>query len=114
MGLLASAHDLSDGGLAVALAESCLRGGRGCVLDLDSAGLLVSLFSESAARAVVSIRPDGDAIDQFRQLAEERYQTPIAHIGSVLGDSLKLLGEFEIPLAELAQVWRGTLPAIFG
>ena len=33
-GLLASAHDLSDGGLAIALAESCLRGGRGCWISL--------------------------------------------------------------------------------
>jgi phosphoribosylformylglycinamidine synthase len=111
--LVASAHDLSDGGLAIALAESCLRGGRGCVVDLASADPFVDLFSESAARAVISIRPDGNAVDEFYRLAEE-HQTFFAHIGTVTGDSLVVSGLFEIPLEELSRVWRGALPAIFG
>ena len=55
-GLLAAAHDLSDGGLAVALAESCLRGGTGCRVRLPG-DPFTALFSESAARAVVAVRP---------------------------------------------------------
>src|SRR5437764_3988525 len=51
-GLLAAAHDLSDGGLAVALAELCLRGGLGCRVALPGDPFSY-LFSESAARAVV-------------------------------------------------------------
>ena len=47
-GVLASAHDLSDGGLAIALAESCLRGGRGCAVALPG-DPFTALFSESAA-----------------------------------------------------------------
>ena len=55
-GLLSAAHDLSDGGLAVALAESCLRGGTGCTVRLPD-DPFTALFSESAARAVVAVRP---------------------------------------------------------
>ena len=46
-GLLTAAHDLSDGGLAVALAESCLRGGAGCTVRLPG-DPFTALFSESA------------------------------------------------------------------
>ena len=58
-GLLAAAHDLSDGGLAIALAECCLAGGPG--LHRRAARPSASstcLFSESAARAVVAVRPE--------------------------------------------------------
>jgi phosphoribosylformylglycinamidine synthase len=115
-GLLASAHDLSDGGLAIALAESCMHGGRGCELvlpgepDLPSDDFTV-LFSESAARALVSVPPGRG--DEF--IAHARQQGfPVAALGTVTGDSLAITGQFEIPLDELSEVWRGTLPAIFG
>src|SRR5215210_3097173 len=52
-GAIGSAHDLADGGLAQALAESALRYGTGAVLRLDG-DPFVALFSESAARAVVT------------------------------------------------------------
>jgi phosphoribosylformylglycinamidine synthase II len=118
-GLLASAHDLSDGGLAIALAESCLRGGRGCRVSLAGVpGLLglpgdgfAALFSESAARAVVTVRPQRAA--EFAALAAG-LGVPAALIGTVSGDALDVTGEFEIPLAELSRVWRDALPAIFG
>jgi phosphoribosylformylglycinamidine synthase II len=118
-GLLASAHDLSDGGLAIALAESCLRGGRGCRVSLAGVpglpGLpgdgFAALFSESAARAVVTVRPQRAA--EFAALAAG-LGVPAALIGTVSGDALDVTGEFEIPLAELSRVWRDALPAIFG
>ena len=56
-----AAHDLSDGGLALALAECCLAGGSGCTGDACPATPFVGLFSESAARAVVAVRPDAEA-----------------------------------------------------
>src|SRR5208283_2680610 len=59
-GLLAAAHDLSDGGLAVALAESCLRGQAGCVVRLPG-DPFTALFSESAGRCVVAVRPGAEA-----------------------------------------------------
>jgi phosphoribosylformylglycinamidine synthase len=110
-GLLASAHDLSDGGLAIALTESCLRGGRGCEADLGSADPFIDLFSESAARALVSVPQERAA--EFTALALSQ-DVPFRHIGRVAGESLKITGVLEVRLDELSQVWRGALPAIFG
>jgi phosphoribosylformylglycinamidine synthase II len=109
-GLLSAAHVLSDGGLAVALAESCLRGAVGCRVRLPGDPFTV-LFSESAARAVVAVRPGAEAaVEQLR----EAHGVPGATIGSVGGDSLAVDGCFDIPLAELAAVHARTLPALFG
>jgi phosphoribosylformylglycinamidine synthase II len=109
-GLLAACHDLSDGGLAVALAESCLRGGTGCSLRRPD-DPFTALFSESAARAVVAVRPASQTA--FGQLAEA-HGVPAAAIGRTGGDSLTVDGCFAIPLAELAAVHTRTLPALFG
>ena len=109
-GLLASAHDLSDGGLAVALAESCLAGGIGVSVTLPG-DPFEALFSESAARAVVEVRPGAEA--EFGLLCAGA-GVPAFVIGSTGGDSLAVSGQFEIPLPELAAVHSGPLPALFG
>jgi len=108
--LLSAAHDLSDGGLAVALAESCLRGGVGCRVELPG-DPFTWLFSESAARAIVVVRPGAEAA--LGRLARE-HGVPGTAIGTVGGDSLTVSGCFAIPLAELAAVHAQTLPALFG
>jgi phosphoribosylformylglycinamidine synthase subunit PurL len=109
-GVLASAHDLSDGGLAIALAEACLYGGRGCAVALRG-DAFTGLFSESAARALVSVVPGRES--EFAALAEE-HGVPATVLGVTTGDALTVEGSFEIPLTELERVWTGTLPAIFG
>ncbi len=109
-GLLTAAHDLSDGGLAVALAESCLRGGTGCTVRVPGDPFTV-LFSESAARCVVAVRPGAEAA--FGEL-RSAHGVPGQAIGTVGGDSLTVDGWFAIPLAELAAVHAQTLPALFG
>jgi phosphoribosylformylglycinamidine synthase len=109
-GLLASAHDLSDGGLAIALAESCLRGGHGCQVSLPQ-DPFVRLFSESVARAVISV-PPGQAVDLVALAAV--HGVPATPIGTVEGAALDVTGILTIPLTELAEAWRGALPAIFG
>jgi len=109
-GLLAAAHDLSDGGLAIALAESCLRGGHGCRVALPG-DPFTYLFSESAARVVVAVRPGHEA--DFAALAAA-HGVPAETLGAVGGGSLAVEGCFEIPLSELAAVHGGTLPALFG
>jgi len=109
-GLLAAAHDLSDGGLAIALAESCLRGGTGCTVRLPG-DPFTPLFSESPARAVVAVRPGAEPA--FGRLAAA-YGVPAVAIGIVGGDSLTVAGSFSIPLAELGAVHARTLPALFG
>ena len=61
-GLLESCHDLSDGGLAVALVESAIGGDLGLAIELDGVadgiGSTAALFSESHSRFVVSVRPE--------------------------------------------------------
>jgi phosphoribosylformylglycinamidine synthase subunit PurL len=108
-GLLEAAHDLSDGGLAIALAECCLTGGQGCAVRLPGDEFL-DLFGESAARAVVAVRPGAE--DEFAALCSER-DVPAAALGVTGGASLEVTGCFAIPLAELAAAHRATLPALF-
>jgi phosphoribosylformylglycinamidine synthase subunit PurL len=109
-GLLASAHDLADGGLAIALAESCLRGARGCRVSLPGDAFTM-LFSESAARAVVSVRPGREA--EFAALCAAN-EVPATVLGTTGGNSLTIEGAFEVGLDELSRNWEATLPALFG
>jgi phosphoribosylformylglycinamidine synthase len=109
-GLLAAAHDLSDGGLAVALAESCLQGRTGCRVWLPG-DPFTWLFSESAARAIVTVRPGAEA--QFAVLYTG-HQVPGYAVGWAGGAELAVEECFEIPLAELAAAHTATLPALFG
>ena len=109
-GLLASAHDLADGGLGIALAESCLGGGRGCRVSLPG-DAFTDLFSESAARAVVSVRPGHE--EEFAALCAA-HEVPATVLGVTGGDTLVVDGWFDVPLDELTRVWEGTLPALFG
>jgi phosphoribosylformylglycinamidine synthase len=109
-GVLSAAHDLSDGGLAVALAESCLRGETGCVVTVPG-DPFTSLFSESAGRAIVAVRPGAEtAFDQLRAA----HDVPGVRLGTVGGDSLVFAGLFSIGLGELAAAHTRTLPALFG
>ena len=109
-GLLSAAHDLSDGGLAVALAESCLAGGLGAQVTLPGEAFTL-LFSESAGRALVAIRPGREA--EFTALRAEA-GVPGDVIGRVGGDVLEIAGSFSIGLDELAAAHRNTLPGLFG
>ena len=109
-GLLEAAHDLSEGGLAVALAECCLDQGIGCQVTLPG-DLFTQLFSESAARAVVAVRPGSQRA--FAALAA-RHGVPVTELGVAGGDSLVVQGSFGIHVDELAAAHQGTLPGIFG
>ncbi len=90
-GLLHSAHDCSDGGLAVALAESCISGPgphRGADLSLDEPIRPDALlFGESQSRIIVSL-PDRH-LDAFKAIVN-RIGVPITFLGMVGGDRLKI------------------------
>jgi phosphoribosylformylglycinamidine synthase II len=110
-GLLTGSHDLSDGGLAQALVECCLIGGRGAELTLpESADPFVSLFAESAGRVLVTVGP-GDADALLVRCAQ--VGVPAGRLGSTGGSELTLDG-ITLPLTELREAWEGTLPALFG
>ena len=110
-GVLSSAHDVSDGGLAQTLAESCLRHGIGVRVDLAEVAdgdAFVALFAESAARVVVSVAPEDE--ERIFELAAE-HGVPITSLGETRGDSLEVSGVFDVPLEELRTAWTLTLPA---
>jgi phosphoribosylformylglycinamidine synthase len=114
VGHLNAAHDLSDGGLAQALVESCLRKGIGARVAVpDGVDPFVLLFSESAGRALVAV-PRGHE-KAFTGLCDERGLpwTPLGVVDTKAG-ALDVRGLFSVPLAELREVWTGTLPALFG
>jgi phosphoribosylformylglycinamidine synthase len=114
-GLLLSAHDCSDGGFAVALAESCFSSlGRvaiGAEVDLNGPlGPTVELFSESPSRIIISFDPaDAAAVQEIA----ERHQAPFAILGRVTGNDLVIAvaGEEAVRggVAELESVWRDAL-----
>ena len=107
--LLSSAHDLSDGGLAVAMAECAMAGAVGFTAVLPDGPLLphVALFSESASRAMVTARPGREA--DVEQLATV-HQVPIAQIGFTGGSRLEFTGGFDITLEDALVVYEGAIP----
>jgi phosphoribosylformylglycinamidine synthase len=111
-GLLATAHDLSDGGLALALVESCLRGGTGARIELPpGTDPFVALFSESAGRALVVVTEPATA--RFTELCTA-HALPCTPIGTITGDaSLEVSGLGAVPLAELRAAHEATLPRLF-
>jgi phosphoribosylformylglycinamidine synthase subunit PurL len=123
-GLVDAAHDLSDGGLAQALAECCLRnhvGARIWLPEDPSTGSaqrldpFLALFSESAGRAIVAV-PRSEEV-RFTDMCTAR-RFPHARIGVTDGTgkdaTLEVQGQFEVPLGELRAAWSATLPAAFG
>ncbi len=110
-GVLSSAHDVSDGGIAQTLVESCLRNGIGARVDLAELAdgdAFLALFSESAARVVVTVAPEDE--ERIFELAAE-HGVPITSLGETRGDSLDVHGVFDVPLEELRLAWSTTLPA---
>jgi len=115
-GLLTAAHDLSDGGLAQALTECCLRRGVGARVRLPAElDPFVALFSESTARAVVAMPRDG--VDEFTARCAAA-GIACASIGVTVGRgddaALEVEGRFVVALAELRTAWSATLPAALG
>ena len=108
-GLLSSAHDVSEGGLGVALAESAFRNGLGFAVTLPGDDPTVALFSESAARAVVSL--PGSNVEEFEALCAER-GVAVSRLGEVTGEpELEFVGQFTVGLGEAESVWMAPIPA---
>jgi phosphoribosylformylglycinamidine synthase len=113
-GKLSAAHDLSGGGLAQAVVESCLIGGLGARLELEpEVDAFVQLFSESGARALVAAAPE--AAGAVTALCTE-HGVPSRRAGAVEATSgaLEIAGVAHIGMDELRAAWQATLPALFG
>jgi phosphoribosylformylglycinamidine synthase len=109
--LLGGAHDPSDGGLAVALAEAAIAGDCGFAVSLP--GDLppqVWLFSESASRAIVWLEPS--AVADLESLALAR-DVPLARLGETGGPRMVFGEEFELAVAEAAVIYEDAIPRMF-
>ncbi|HEY5979730.1 MAG TPA: phosphoribosylformylglycinamidine synthase subunit PurL [Microlunatus sp.] len=107
-GLLSSAHDLADGGLAQALVESALRNGIGATVALGEADPFVALFSESTGRVLVSLPTD--RTDELVELASGA-DVPVRRLGVTGGDALVVEGQFTLSLDEIRTTWQAPIPA---
>jgi phosphoribosylformylglycinamidine synthase len=110
-GLVRSAHDLSDGGLALALAESCFRRGLGVEVTLPG-DPFVELFSETAGRVLVTVDPANE-IDLIK--AANDMDLRLARLGQVTDEpELKVDGLFALRLPALLRNWRAPIPTALG
>ncbi|BDZ70032.1 hypothetical protein GCM10025861_05490 [Methanobacterium petrolearium] len=114
-GQVTAVHDLSAGGLGVALAEMAIKGDLGAGVDLSLVpgveGLSTPeiLFSESHARYLVTVTKE--ASDDILNTLKEM-NVPCAVIGIVGGDSVKITGpedEIEVNVSELDQAYHGVI-----
>ncbi|MEF3310777.1 phosphoribosylformylglycinamidine synthase subunit PurL [Paenibacillus sp. GYB004] len=113
-GLVASAHDLSEGGLAVALAESCISGGIGAKVSVSSELRTdISLFSESQSRILLSASPD-KAAELEASLVQAGVK--VQQIGTVQGQDLTIevnaKQAVQSPVAQLEKVWKDAIPCL--
>ncbi|MEW6660991.1 MAG: phosphoribosylformylglycinamidine synthase subunit PurL [Bacillota bacterium] len=116
-GLIKSAHDLSDGGLAIALAECAVAGGVGAEINVET-GLAdhMFLFSESQSRIILSL--DSASFKPLAELAA-RHQVPCQVIGVVGGERLVIKAQnreakvlIDLSLKEMEDKWRGAIPCL--
>ena len=102
-GWIRSAHDISDGGLATTLAESCLFGGKGATVDLTTLGGANRevLFSEAQSGVVISVVAERQAalFEHFNAAGVQ-----IHSIGTVVGATLDIAGVGAIPVSTLADL----------
>ncbi|MCB4208735.1 phosphoribosylformylglycinamidine synthase subunit PurL [Arthrobacter sp. UM1] len=117
-GMIDAAHDVSEGGLAVTVAEMALRFGVGArvqladVAERDGIDAFTALFSESQARAVVSV-PRSEEV-RFNDMCSARGVT-IARIGVVDAESEAVeFDDFSVSLTEAREAHEGTMPKHFG
>ncbi|MFH5186457.1 phosphoribosylformylglycinamidine synthase subunit PurL [Paenibacillus sp. TAB 01] len=113
-GLVASAHDLSDGGLAVALAESCISGRLGAQVNFASELRNdIALFSESQSRILLSASPE-KAEELKAYIAGQG--VPVQQLGQVTGQELQIQVNAEpviqASVAQLEKVWKDAIPCL--
>jgi phosphoribosylformylglycinamidine synthase len=104
-------HDVSDGGLAVAIAEMAFGSGIGFRVDLTTEGCTVAeaCFAESTSRIVVTAPPERAASVLGRAAAAG---IPARAVGDARGDRCNVVGAFDIALADAERAWRDAIPRL--
>ncbi|MDN5688821.1 MAG: phosphoribosylformylglycinamidine synthase subunit PurL [Brachybacterium sp.] len=116
-GLVSAAHDLSEGGLVQALVEAVTRFGIGAsvdpavLADRDGVDLFTTLFSESQARALVSVPA---ATEETLLALAAQHGVPVLRLGTTGGGELEIAGLEPLGIGALRELREGTLPRYFG
>ena len=109
-GLIRTAHDCSDGGMLLALAECCLLGGMGmrgpAIIPEAPLRLDAALFGESPGRFIISA--PSRAMPELQSLAR-RHHVEISLLGLTGGEALELEGQLKLSLSEMRDAWEGGL-----
>ena len=115
-GVVTSAHDVADGGLAIAISEMCLASGVGSLISLEFSGRAdVALFGESGTRILVAV-PAGRVTEVESRARANRVST--VRLGTTGGDTIRIRDLkadrmlVEARLETLRSRWEETLPAI--
>ncbi|GAA4011052.1 phosphoribosylformylglycinamidine synthase subunit PurL [Sphingomonas swuensis] len=124
--MVTAVHDVSDGGVAVAVAEMALAGDRGAEILLWKP-FVADAFGEDQGLYLVTVRDDAEALSALEALEDacEEAGVPCAVIGVVGGDSLKFVdveeweadrfdGLSEVALADLRRAHEAFLPELMG
>jgi phosphoribosylformylglycinamidine synthase len=107
--LLGGVHDVSDGGIALALAEMAIRGAVGATIR--GIGDRAHLFGEGPSRVVVSVSEEtiGLVVERAEQAG-----VPVTVIGEAGGDRLIIDDLVDLSLADMVEAWRSALPRALG
>jgi len=112
-GIIKAAHDVSEGGIAVTLAEMAIASGLGMEISAPE-GIRPDywLFSESPGAVVAAV--EQEQIQELKDLAEEN-KVPFTILGKVTGGkNLVVQGLLRLDLSQMGDVWNGTLMEVFG
>jgi phosphoribosylformylglycinamidine synthase len=119
LGIINSAHDTSEGGLAVALAESCISGKKGARVELEGEGLRddVLLFGETQSRVIVSLAKEN--LHMLEKIAGDR-QAPVKVIGWVTDEDFVIdvvrdretVNLINLKVWEMEEIWSRQLDSI--
>lgn len=110
-GVVSAAHDVSEGGVAQAIAELAIYSNKGVSLDVSGVydDVFTALFSESASRVVVAATDGAVVVRRAQELG-----IPVVKIGETIDEPVvRVEGQFEVPVAELTRAWTETLPRLF-
>ena len=110
-GVVSAAHDVSEGGVAQAIAELAIYSNKGVSLDVSGVhdDVFTALFSESASRVVVAATDGAAVVRRAQELG-----IPVVKIGETIDEPVvHVEGQFEVPVAELTRAWTETLPRLF-
>ncbi len=107
--LLRSAHDCSEGGLLVSLAECCISGDNsfGARLRIQpDISFLAFLFAETQSRAIVSITPENKK--NFEEMAQ-KHEVPFQVLGIVSGSYIEVNNSFRVSLGDMRTAWKESI-----